>query len=124
MESFSKLTKIYRSPIESLIDHGFSMVMLFLDSESLTRLLITFQKRKENFKDLVRKSAFCKERLKLYSRSLIFVTFETFDPYMKRDCSIEKLSILENSVDEFSHCRNCSKESSTHSLLQDKHVLR
>jgi len=98
MEQPSKLRRTDRSPIKLLTDDEFSMILLFLDSESLTRLLIIYQKN-EHFKDLVRKSAFCKERLKMYSRSLIFVTFETFDPYMKRDWSIEKLSILENSVD-------------------------
>ena len=98
MEQPSKLRRTDRSPIKLLTDDGFSMILLLLDSESLTRLLIIYQKN-EHFKDLVRKSAFCKERLKMYSRSLIFVTFETFDPYMKRDWSIEKLSILENSVD-------------------------
>ena len=98
MESPTKLSKTDRSPIKLLTDDEFSMILLFLDSESLTRLLINYQKN-EHFKNLIVKSAFCKERLKIYSRSLIFVTFDTFDPHKKRDWSMYKLHELENSVD-------------------------
>ena len=98
MEQPSKLRRTDRSPIKLLTDVGFSMILLFLDSESLTRLLIIYEKN-QHFKNLIVKSAFCKERLKMYSTSLIFVTFDTFDPHKKRDWSMYKLHELENSVD-------------------------